>query len=373
MSGKNVRAKAQKASPRGTQKSSTPDLNSITDSDDFRMYCMKVLPCSKRVAHDWTSCVFSHNGEKARRRDPRKYNYTGIACVDMKETGSCERGDDCPYAHSTFEYWLHPTRYRTQLCKDLGNCRREICFFAHRTEELRVPDEKPYISPEQLAMSSLSGIRRSMEKGRVKDRRPYTSVRTQTDDLAFTPFSQGQSEVASPRMSTCVPVAVRSSAPLSNPVFGRSPQDSWIQPPVRKSADDVAVPAAYGVPFESQRQRADEIALADALAKLSVALNQQHGDQGKDDVIQTVHKVLQQALDQKESSLGFDLSRSLGGMGYNSSSEFSASARSSSDIETPPYRGRTSADLLVIHPQNVDPWSKPLGPLDFNNLGTGKY
>ena len=70
--------------------------DSITDSDDFRMYCMKVLPCSKRVAHDWTTCVFAHNGEKARRRDPRKYNYTGIACVDMKEGGSCERGDDCP-------------------------------------------------------------------------------------------------------------------------------------------------------------------------------------------------------------------------------------------------------------------------------------
>lgn len=68
----------------------------ITDSDDFRMYCMKVLPCSKRVAHDWTTCPFAHNGEKARRRDPRKYSYTGIACVDMKDGGCCERGDDCP-------------------------------------------------------------------------------------------------------------------------------------------------------------------------------------------------------------------------------------------------------------------------------------
>ena len=28
----------------------------------------------------------------------------------LSQTGSCHRGDRCPYAHNVFEYWLHPTR-----------------------------------------------------------------------------------------------------------------------------------------------------------------------------------------------------------------------------------------------------------------------
>ena len=161
-----------------------------------------MLPCSKRFVHDWTECPFAHPQEKARRRDPRVQNYTGIACPSMKKAsregaclpvgwlgllvaalqgsqggvagawgtaggvagpsrlppraapvcvparrptqppptlcpfppqeGCCAFGDHCPYAHNVFEYWLHPTRYRTQLCNDGSNCKRKICFFAHR-------------------------------------------------------------------------------------------------------------------------------------------------------------------------------------------------------------------------------------------------
>lgn len=36
------------------------------------------------------------------------------------------RGDGCPYAHNVFEYWLHPTRYRTQLCNDMEKCNRKV-------------------------------------------------------------------------------------------------------------------------------------------------------------------------------------------------------------------------------------------------------
>eukprot|EP00775_Hariotina_reticulata_P007367 gene7367-biopygen9155 len=38
-----------------------------------------------------------------------------------------------------FEYWLHPQRYRTLLCKDGSRCHRRVCFFAHSLAELRVP------------------------------------------------------------------------------------------------------------------------------------------------------------------------------------------------------------------------------------------
>jgi hypothetical protein len=110
-----------------------PTSQALFQSDQFRMASMKVLPCSKRFVHDWTECPFAHPQEKARRRDPSIHNYTGIACPSMKKEGCCAFGDHCPYAHNVFEYWLHPTRYRTQLCNDGSNCKRKICFFAHRS------------------------------------------------------------------------------------------------------------------------------------------------------------------------------------------------------------------------------------------------
>lgn len=88
-------------------------------------------------SHDWTECPFAHPGEKARRRDPRRFHYSGTACPDFRK-GSCRRGEACEYAHGVFECWLHPGRYRTQPCKDGRNCRRRVCFFAHTASQLRV-------------------------------------------------------------------------------------------------------------------------------------------------------------------------------------------------------------------------------------------
>jgi len=145
-----------------------------TDSTTtHQQYAFKILPCAKRTSHDWTTCPFVHPGEKARRRDPRVYSYLAVPCPDVKQvrwcgacvclqrTGSrtaamradraaapfhcaltplhsparlrlhpslhhlctqtqnqaCPRGDSCQYCHSVFEYWLHPSRYRTQLCQ----------------------------------------------------------------------------------------------------------------------------------------------------------------------------------------------------------------------------------------------------------------
>ncbi|XP_016492180.2 zinc finger CCCH domain-containing protein 29-like [Nicotiana tabacum] len=116
---------------------SLPDINDgIYGSDDFRMYCFKVKPCSRAYSHDWTECPFVHPGENARRRDPRKYNYTCVPCPEFKK-GACAKGDSCEYAHGVFESWLHPAQYRTRLCKDETGCSRKVCFFAHKQEELR--------------------------------------------------------------------------------------------------------------------------------------------------------------------------------------------------------------------------------------------
>ncbi|XP_010526073.1 PREDICTED: zinc finger CCCH domain-containing protein 23 [Tarenaya hassleriana] len=105
--------------------------------DDFRMYEFKVRRCSRSRSHDWTECPFAHPGEKARRRDPRKYHYSGTACPEFRK-GSCRKGDSCEFAHGVFECWLHPARYRTQPCKDGTSCQRRVCFFAHTPEQLRV-------------------------------------------------------------------------------------------------------------------------------------------------------------------------------------------------------------------------------------------
>lgn len=105
--------------------------------DEFRMYEFKIRRCVRGRSHDWTECPYAHPGEKARRRDPRKYHYSGVSCPDFRK-GSCSRGEGCEFAHGVFECWLHPSRYRTQPCKDGVRCRRKVCFFAHTPDQLRI-------------------------------------------------------------------------------------------------------------------------------------------------------------------------------------------------------------------------------------------
>ncbi|XVF88670.1 hypothetical protein PTKIN_Ptkin19aG0069100 [Pterospermum kingtungense] len=111
--------------------------------DHFRMFEFKVRRCSRGRSHDWTECPYAHPGEKARRRDPRKYLYSGTACPEFRK-GNCRKGDSCEFAHGVFECWLHPARYRTQPCKDGPGCRRRVCFFAHTPDQLRVNSADSY-------------------------------------------------------------------------------------------------------------------------------------------------------------------------------------------------------------------------------------
>ena len=61
--------------------------------DHFRMCDFKVRRCACGRSQDWTECPNAHPGEKARRRDPRKYSYSGSRFslerseeVQLKET-----------------------------------------------------------------------------------------------------------------------------------------------------------------------------------------------------------------------------------------------------------------------------------------------
>ncbi|KAD4178729.1 hypothetical protein R6Q59_022312 [Mikania micrantha] len=134
--------------------------------DHFRMYEFKIRRCARARSHDWTECPYAHPGEKARRRDPRKFHYSGNPCPEFRK-GTCHKGDTCEFAHGVFECWLHPSRYRTQPCKDGVLCRRRICFFAHTPEQLRVlsasqngltqPDSYDG-SPSRFSLDSLVGM-----------------------------------------------------------------------------------------------------------------------------------------------------------------------------------------------------------------------
>ncbi|OEL29882.1 Zinc finger CCCH domain-containing protein 54 [Dichanthelium oligosanthes] len=118
-------------------------------SDAFWVFVYKVRRCRQVSSHDWTTCPYAHKGERARRRDPRSFSYLAMTCPEylaskqtqqQARTGAaptCVRGLRCRYAHGVFEYWLHPTRFRTVMCEAGLRCRRRVCFFAHSPAELR--------------------------------------------------------------------------------------------------------------------------------------------------------------------------------------------------------------------------------------------
>lgn len=144
---------------------STSELNAPQYStDEFRMFNFKVARCSKRFVHDWRSCPFAHPTENARRRDPRLVKYLPVPCPDYKR-GICMRGDNCPYSHGVYECWLHPAKYKTQLCKEGPHCHRPVCFFAHSVNDLRQPthmwNDTDGVDGESTAQILLSGNQQS--------------------------------------------------------------------------------------------------------------------------------------------------------------------------------------------------------------------
>lgn len=122
-------------------------------SSEFLMYSYKVDMCTREDNHDWARCPFAHEKEKAKRRDPRRFKYASLPCPDTMQGRHCPRGDACPYTHSVQEYWLHPDRFKTQICKNGAHCTRPLCFFAHRADELRFPDTDPIEATVPLSMA----------------------------------------------------------------------------------------------------------------------------------------------------------------------------------------------------------------------------
>lgn len=218
------------------------DPANVLEEDDFRMFVFKVALCPRRYSHDWNSCVFAHEGERAKRRDPRERRYTPVACPDMKQNKPCPRGDRCTYAHSVFEYWLHPARYRTQLCQSGEACDRPICFFAHNTRQLRQPAET-----ELLPAFSAMGITANGGQAKSSDSSPYDSPKassTPTFDLAdmAVAVSSIRQQQQQQQQRLAVPVAARQQQQLLQK-----------RPPLSVSLADVApaAPQQYALQYDT--------------------------------------------------------------------------------------------------------------------------
>ena len=199
----------------------------------------------------------------------------------LLQEGCCAFGDHCPYAHNVFEYWLHPTRYRTQLCNDGSNCKRKICFFAHRCarggsagrycmlprphrlhiptclrparlwppahtvlappppslslDELRVPACKPFVSPEALASAAAAAAADAEAKRRAATVGSPLS--------AFAALSPGPSpqraslgSLPPARLSGASVAAPASPSTTDDALMGSSPADAGVQAALQQLA-----------------------------------------------------------------------------------------------------------------------------------------
>lgn len=137
------------AAPSGTVP--TPGLD-ITKTPEYHMFCFKILSCPLKTSHDWSSCPWAHPKEQARRRDPRRFYYTPMMCPYAKMGAfACPKGDACDMAHQVYEFWLHPLKFRSEMCRKGPLCDRRLCFFAHRPEELRSLTQEQLIAAGMMA------------------------------------------------------------------------------------------------------------------------------------------------------------------------------------------------------------------------------
>lgn len=153
-------------------------------TDEFRMYEMKIRRCPKSRPHDWTTCPFAHPGEKAKRRDPRKIMYSATSCAEYRKSGQCTRGDACIFSHGVFECWLHPHRYRTQLCTDGLACNRKVCFFAHTPTELRIVPASPGTVQDQNLQQAIPQLPGHVDRQRSQQEEAITAAAQMLDPLA---------------------------------------------------------------------------------------------------------------------------------------------------------------------------------------------
>ncbi|XP_051152493.1 zinc finger CCCH domain-containing protein 20-like [Andrographis paniculata] len=211
--------------------------------DHFRMFEFKVRKCTRGRSHDWTECPFAHPGEKARRRDPRKFHYSGAACPDFRK-GACRKGDACEYAHGVFECWLHPARYRTQPCKDGMGCKRRVCFFAHSPDQLRVVSPRAatdnYDAARLLFISSPESLSPTAESPPMSPLTP-TAVSDMVASLRQLHLNKVKSTISTSPLAGCSSPRIKFAAPTGYFSLPTTPTRAALaRPGIGWERDDVA-------------------------------------------------------------------------------------------------------------------------------------
>jgi len=137
------------AAARPAPDTQTPMRTQARPASPHQSSCYKVLACSRRTPHDWKTCPFVHPGEHGRRRPLAVANYRpatrrttclrcvwvccvygsvgGLAsalCLPATLTHHCQ-----PPTHLQTQMWLHPDRYRTQICIQGTACTRKVCAY----------------------------------------------------------------------------------------------------------------------------------------------------------------------------------------------------------------------------------------------------
>lgn len=133
-----VSGKKGKAATRAS--TADPSARGSEEQIRSRVRTFKTTVCNLgRLCADGHACPKCHEWEDlklVRRRDPFSVWYEAEQCDDIKQDGSCGRGDLCPFAHTQFEVMYHPARWAHVECKDGRMCRRNAhCAFAHSAEE----------------------------------------------------------------------------------------------------------------------------------------------------------------------------------------------------------------------------------------------
>ena len=99
----------------------------------------KINACSDAACQHGKLCLSYHSF--AERRRPPFYNcrllYIHTMCPYVVQGLTCNKGDQCAFAHNNEEIVYHPAKYKTAMCLQGPLCLHELCPWAHSTEELR--------------------------------------------------------------------------------------------------------------------------------------------------------------------------------------------------------------------------------------------
>jgi hypothetical protein len=128
----------------GSSEAPLSDLQSAQEEErhiEF-MKQFKIEKCLDSSQHNYSSCMYYHNGVRPdRRRDPfGAVNYCAQECPNMPFSGSgtCPDGNLCLYCHSRAEYMYHPSVYKTDMCSSPECCEYDpFCPKAHLSSDLR--------------------------------------------------------------------------------------------------------------------------------------------------------------------------------------------------------------------------------------------